>query len=65
VRPIERIGSPLDSVHPVVQSPRGESPNRRTERDPQRDERRRKGRDQAARRKPPPDPGEGHVDVLA
>jgi hypothetical protein len=65
VRPIERIGSPLDSVKPIVPSPRGERPNRRTERDPDRDERQRKGRKDPARRPPPPEPGEGHVDVLA
>lgn len=65
MRPIERIGGPLDSVAPVVPSPRGERPDRRTERDPQRDERRRKGAQKPVRRRPPPDRGEGHVDVLA
>jgi hypothetical protein len=65
VRPIERIGGPLESVPPVVPSPRGERPDRRTERDPQRDERSRKGAQRPVRRRPPPDPGEGHVDVLA
>jgi hypothetical protein len=65
VRPIERIGSPLEPVPPVVRAPRGERPDRRTERDPRRDERRRKERERAVPRRPPPDPGEGHVDVVA
>jgi hypothetical protein len=64
VRPIERIGGPLEPVPPVVRTPRGERPDRRTEPDPRRDQRR-KERERRVPRRPPPDPGEGHVDVVA
>jgi hypothetical protein len=63
--PIERIGGPLDQVPPVVRAPRGERPDRRTERDPRRDERRRKRLAQPAPPRPAPEPGDGHVDVVA
>jgi hypothetical protein len=61
MRPVERIGGPLDSVPRVVPAPPTE---RRTERDARRDEQGRKGRRQPAPRRPKPEPGEGHVDVL-
>jgi hypothetical protein len=65
VRPIERIGGPLEPVPPVVRSPRGERADRRTDPDARREQRRRKERERPVRRTPPADAGEGHVDVLA
>jgi hypothetical protein len=65
VRPIERIGGPLDPVQRVPPTPRGERADRRAESDPRRDERRRKQRPRPARPMPAPDTGEGHVDVVA